>query len=153
MSHLVLLPLAGQLILLPLIKFIVCFSTLAPPRPSFINVLCHTHSHLSSPIMISGFFSFQVPLSPPTLLPYTKFDSQNSSAIWLSMNTLRLSLIPQILVMTSSLALISSTNSELHLITMIIKFVGWNILFPSMTLLNIFLQLQLISSCATQDSL
>ncbi len=56
-------------------------------------------------------FPLQDPLSPPTLLPYTNFDSQNSTPILLSMNTLCLLLIPLIFawqhLLTASLVLIS----------------------------------------------
>ncbi len=54
------MPLARQLIPLPWIKFIVCFLTLAPPRHSFINVLCHAPTHLSSQMMISGLFNCRI---------------------------------------------------------------------------------------------
>ncbi len=99
------------------------------------RVVPHTYTPIQSNDDL-WIFPLQDQLSSPTLLPYTKLNSQNLTTIWLLMNTMCLLLIPRTFNMTSYLVLISLANVALHLITMQIKFVGLNILFTFVTLLN-----------------
>ncbi len=76
------------------------------------KTLIHKHAVLCNYISIHFDDDLQIfhspdPLSPPTSLPYRKFDFQNSTAIWSSMSTLHLLLTPWVFVMTSSLVLTS----------------------------------------------